>query len=258
MRLVTYGVGPEGPGRAGVRVGHRVLDVEAASRVNGEPLPASLAALFSAGRGAMARVQSLVRAATTQAGSFSHALHEERAVRLMPPLGDAGLVGHDATIAWPAAAAPLACQPQLVFVVGRRGLAVSREEALDCVAGVTILIALDGGGSPDPAGKGLPGFGALGPEIVTMDEIADPWGLWLSCSVNGEELLRASLHDPVGEMTGLLERASRQAPIEPGDLFGAAVPGGGDAIRLEPGDTVECSIEGVASLRAMIAAPGGA
>ena len=39
MRLVTYSVGPGGPARAGVRVGHRVLDVEAASRVKGEPLP---------------------------------------------------------------------------------------------------------------------------------------------------------------------------------------------------------------------------
>ena len=89
MRLVTYSVGPAGPARAGVRVGHRILDIEAASRVKGEPLPASIKALLAAGRGALARVQALAKAATTEARSFSQAMHEERAIRFLPPVPDA-------------------------------------------------------------------------------------------------------------------------------------------------------------------------
>jgi 5-carboxymethyl-2-hydroxymuconate isomerase/acylpyruvate hydrolase len=263
MRLVTFGVGPEGPGRAGVRVGHRILDIEAASRVNGEPLPASVNALLAAGRGAMSRVQALARAAMTGARPFSHALHEERAVRLLPPVGDAGLVGHDGKIAWPAAAAPVACVPQVVAVIGRRGNAASPEEALDCLAGVTLLLALEGAGSTGPRANGLPGLGALGPEIVTMDEIADPRGLWLSCTVNGKERLRSSLHDPIGELPLLFGRASRQAPVEPGSLLRLGMPAAAAAeaakagkLLLEPGDVVECAIEGIATLRITVVAPG--
>ena len=89
MRLVTYSVGPGGPARAGVRVGHRILDIEAGSRVKGEPLPASIKALLAAGRGALSRVQALAKAAATEARSFSQAMHEERAIRLLPPVPDA-------------------------------------------------------------------------------------------------------------------------------------------------------------------------
>ena len=41
MRLVTYSAGAQ-PARSGVRVGHRVLDIEGASRVQGKPLPSSI------------------------------------------------------------------------------------------------------------------------------------------------------------------------------------------------------------------------
>ena len=85
MRLVTYSVGPAGPARAGVRVGHRILDIEAASRVKGEPLPATMKALLAAGRGALSRVQALAKAAATEARSFSQAMYEERAIHFLPP-----------------------------------------------------------------------------------------------------------------------------------------------------------------------------
>jgi hypothetical protein len=55
MRLITYASGPNGLPRLGVRVGHRVLDVEAASRVDGEPLPSTMKGLLREGpRGAVA------------------------------------------------------------------------------------------------------------------------------------------------------------------------------------------------------------
>ena len=38
--------------------------------------------------------------------------------------------------------------------------------------------------------KNAPGFGPLGPEIVTLDEIADPYDLWMTCAVNGEERMQ--------------------------------------------------------------------
>ncbi len=312
MRLVTYSVGPAGPARAGVRVGHRILDIEAASRVNGEPLPASVKALLAAGRGAMSRVQALVKAATTGAKSFSHALHEERAVRLLPPVPDADkflcvgknyrqhldelvksdllkeipqeptafvklnscLVGQDAKVARPAGIVRLDYEPELVFVIGRRALGVKKVDAMDYVAGVTILNDLTcrdlqkrevASGSRFWTAKNIPGFGPLGPEIVTMDEIADPYDLWMTCSVNGQERMRVNTRDQIWKLPDILEHFSRYIPIEPGDLFSTGAPGGvavgkpnAAELFLKPGDVVECSIEGIATLRTTIVAPGEA
>ena len=67
MRLVTYS-GPLGAARTGVRVGHRILDIETASRVKGEPLPSNMRGLLQLGRGALSRVQALVRAAQGNGG----------------------------------------------------------------------------------------------------------------------------------------------------------------------------------------------
>src|SRR5258705_5857776 len=88
MRLVTYTVGPLGPARAGVRVGHRVLDIEGASRVQGEPLPDTMRGVLQMGRGALARVQALAKAAQSGAGRYAAVMHEEKAVRFLPPVPD--------------------------------------------------------------------------------------------------------------------------------------------------------------------------
>src|SRR4051812_33193370 len=55
MRLITFTAANAAP-RIGVRVGHRILDIEAASRVDGEPLPSTMRALLAQGRGALSRV----------------------------------------------------------------------------------------------------------------------------------------------------------------------------------------------------------
>src|SRR5512146_629986 len=88
MRLVTYASSPAGAPRTGVRVGHRVLDIEAASRVEGEPLPSSMKALLREGRGALSRVQALVRKAQSGTGKFAGVFFEERAIRFLPPVPD--------------------------------------------------------------------------------------------------------------------------------------------------------------------------
>jgi len=312
MRLVTYSVGPGGPARAGVRVGHRILDIEAGSRVKGEPLPASLKALLAAGRGALSRVQALAKAAATEARSFSQAMHEERAIRLLPPVPDADkflcvgknyrqhldelvkndllkeipqeptafvklnscLVGHNAKVARPQGVTRLDYEPELVFVIGRRALGVKKVDALDYVAGVTILNDLTcrdlqkkevASGSRFWTAKNIPGFGPLGPEIVTMDEIPDPYDLWMTCSVNGEERMRVNTRDQIWKLPDILEHFSRYIPIEPGDMFSTGAPGGvavgkpnAAELFLKPGDVVDCSIEGIATLRTTIVAPGEA
>ena len=310
MRLVTF-TAANGPPRIGVRVGHRVLDIEAASRVDGEPLPATMKALLREGRGKLSRVQALAKAAQAQAGRFSGAMHEERAIRFLPPVPDldkflcvgknyrahleelkkhdlikempeevtgfvklhSSLTGHETKVVKPEAVKRLDYEPELVFVIGRRvlGFDKANDDPWDYVVGVTVLNDLTdrdmqkrevASGSRFWTAKNAPGFSPVGPEIVTLDEIADPYDLWMVCAVNGEERMRVNTRDQIWKMGDILEHFSRTIPIEPGDMFATGAPGGvavgkpnAEALFLQPGDVVECSIEGITTLRNTIVAP---
>ncbi len=271
MRLITYASGPNGLPRLGVRVGHRVLDVEPASRVDGEPLPSSMKGLLREGRGALSRVRALAKAAQSSAGRYSTAMLEEKAIRFLPPLPDperflrmdgdnrahreepgSALVGHNAKVAKPAAAAGLDCRPTLVLVIGRHALGVTGDDdAMDYIAGMTVLADLGDRASSQAA---VPGLGAIGPEIVTIDEIADPYDLWITCEVNGEERCRFNSGDQMHRMSAILALLSRTTALQAGDLVTAGGDGA-EAVPLKPGDVVECFIEGLTTLRTTIAAP---
>ena len=184
------------------------------------------------------------------------------------------LCGHNARVARPQGIVSLDYEPELVFVIGKRALGAKKKGALDYVAGVTILNDLTdrdaqkrevASGSRFWTGKNIPGFGPLGPEIVTLDEIPDPYDLWMVCTVNGEERMRVNTRDQIWKLPDLLEHFSHHIPIEPGDMFSTGAPGGvavGKAnaaeLFLKPGDVVECSIEGIATLRTYIVSPGAA
>jgi 2-keto-4-pentenoate hydratase/2-oxohepta-3-ene-1,7-dioic acid hydratase in catechol pathway len=310
MRLITYTTGPAGLPRIGVRVGHRVLDIEAASRVDGEPLPGTMKTLLREGRGALSRVQAMAKAAQVNAGRFATAMVEERAIRFLPPVPDADkflcvgknyrahleelkrtdlikempeeptafvklntcLTGHNTKVVKPDGVEHLDYEPELVFVIGRRALGVSKDlDIADYAVGVTLLNDLTDrdaqkrevkSGSRFWTAKNIPGFGPLGPEIVTLDEIPDPYDLWITCAVNGEERMRVNTRDQIWKLPEILEHFSRHIPIEPGDMFSTGAPGGvavgkpnAQDLFLKVGDVVDCSIEGITTLRTTIVAP---
>lgn len=309
MRLVTYSLLADPAPRAGVRVGHRVLDIDGASRVDGEPLPSNMRALLGAGRGALARVKGLAKSAQAMTGKYSKMLYDERSYRLHPPVPDpdkflcvgknyrahleelkkndlikempaevtgfvklaSTLVGHDAKVTKPAAVEHLDYEPELVFVIGQRVMGFGDDEdPLSYVAGLTVLNDLTdrdmqkrevASGSRFWTAKNAPGFGPLGPEIVTLDEIEDPYDLWMTCSVNGEERMRVNTSEQIWKIGDILKHFSRTIPIEPGDMFSTGAPGGvavgkpnAKELFLKPGDVVECGIEGVMTLRTTIVA----
>jgi 5-carboxymethyl-2-hydroxymuconate isomerase/acylpyruvate hydrolase len=182
------------------------------------------------------------------------------------------LTGHLEKVVRPADVPRLDYEPELVFVIGKRALGVKRDDnPLQYVAGVTLLNDLTdrdmqkrevASGSRFWTAKNAPGFGPLGPEIVTMDEIADPYDLWVSCSVNGEERMRVNTSDQIWRIGDILQHFSRHMPILPGDMFSTGAPGGvavgkpnAEALFLKHGDVVDCSIEGVTTLRNTIVDP---
>ncbi len=311
MRLLTFRLrGVEAP-RIGARVARQVLDFAAAAGVAGEaPPPSRMRDLLAAGKPAMKQVRKLFEQAKADREGFGAALLDEREIRFLPPVPDAdkflcvgknyrthleelkrndlitempqeptafvklnsSLAGHNARVARPEGIVSLDYEPELVFVIGKRALGAKKKDALDYVAGVTILNDLTdrdaqkrevASGSRFWTGKNIPGFGPLGPEIVTLDEIPDPYDLWMVCTVNGEQRMRVNTRDQIWKLPDILSHFSRYIPIEPGDMFSTGAPGGvavGKAnaaeLFLKPGDVVECSIEGIATLRTYIVAPG--
>jgi 5-carboxymethyl-2-hydroxymuconate isomerase/acylpyruvate hydrolase len=311
MRLLTFRLrGVEAP-RIGARISRQVLDFAAAAGVAGEaPLPLRMRDLLAAGKPAMKQVRKLFEQARADRAGFGAALLDEREIRFLPPIPDAEkflcvgknyrthleelkrtdlitetpqeptafvklnscLAGHNAKVARPDGVVALDYEPELVFVIGKRALGAKKKDALDYVAGVTILNDLTdrdaqkrevASGSRFWTGKNIPGFGPLGPEIVTLDEIPDPYDLWMTCSVNGEQRMRVNTRDQIWKLPDILEHFSRYIPIEPGDMFSTGSPGGvavgkpnAAELFLKPGDVVECSIEGVATLRTYIVSPG--
>jgi 2-keto-4-pentenoate hydratase/2-oxohepta-3-ene-1,7-dioic acid hydratase in catechol pathway len=186
---------------------------------------------------------------------------------------NSSLVGHRAHVVRPDGIVRLDYEPELVFVIGRRALGVKKAEAFKYVAGVTVLNDLTDrdsqerevkSGSRFWTGKNIPGFGPLGPELITLDEIADPYDLWMTCSVNGQLRMRVNTRDQIWKLPDIVEHFSRHIPIEPGDMFSTGAPGGvavgkpnAAELFLKPGDVVECGIEGYTTLRTTIVAPAG-
>ena len=178
------------------------------------------------------------------------------------------LTGHLAEVVRPKGITKLDYEPELVFVIGKRALGAKKDEAMSYVAGVTILNDLTCrdsqlreviSGSRFWTGKNIPGFGPLGPEIVTIDEIPNVYDLWMTCTVNGVERMRVNTSDQIWKISDILEHFSKYIPIEAGDMFSTGAPGGvavgkdnAEALYLKPGDVVDCAIDGISSIRTTI------
>ena len=120
--------------------------------------------------------------------------------------------------------------------------------------------------------KGKDFASSIGPWLVTPDELADArrgsgYELAMTASVNGAELSRglwSSAHFSFGQM---LERASADVRLRPGDLIGSGTVGTGCLLEirderlgryLEPGDVVTLAIERMGELTAPVVQRGTA
>ncbi len=148
---------------------------------------------------------------------------------------------------------------ELAVVIGKRGVNIRREEAMDYVFGYTVVndvSARDLQSSHQQffKGKSLDGACPMGPVIVTRDEIADPHALPLRCRVNGVLKQESSTADFIFNIPALIDWLSRGLTLLPGDVIATGTPSGVGFARkppefLKPGDVVECEVEGIGALR---------
>jgi 2,4-didehydro-3-deoxy-L-rhamnonate hydrolase len=150
---------------------------------------------------------------------------------------------------------------ELVAVIGRRAHHVAEAEAWAHVAGLTVGQDLSErkiqNRPPVPQfslGKSFPGFGPIGPVLVTPDEFADPDDLAMLCTLNGVEVQRARTSDLVFSIGALVSRLSAVVPLLPGDLIFTGTPAGVGLTRdppvfLRPGDELISEIENIGTMR---------
>jgi 2-keto-4-pentenoate hydratase/2-oxohepta-3-ene-1,7-dioic acid hydratase in catechol pathway len=174
------------------------------------------------------------------------------------------VIGPEAPIPWHGELSRRAdWEIELVAVIGRRGKDIPTEQALDFVFGYTIgndVTARDLQARHQQwyKGKGLDGFCPLGPWIVTRDELPDPQDLRLHLRVNGATKQDANTSDMIFTVAKLIATWSEGMTLEPGDLLMTGTPSGVGFARkppeyLQPGDVVECEVEGIGLLRNPVA-----
>lgn len=149
---------------------------------------------------------------------------------------------------------------ELVAVIGRSAHHVPASRAWDYVAGLTAgqdfsdrAVQMQGSPPQFSLGKSFPGFGPLGPALVTPDELADPNDVALRCSINNETMQEGQTSQMIHSVASLVVMLSAVCPLKPGDVVFTGTPEGvgmgRDPVRfLSPGDVVVTSIDGIGSM----------
>ncbi|MBT3552150.1 MAG: fumarylacetoacetate hydrolase family protein [Rhodospirillaceae bacterium] len=160
---------------------------------------------------------------------------------------------------------------EFTIVIGRNCHRVSEEDALDYIAGYTIVndvsardwipeyraatdkIDICIGWERNIMGKNLPSFSPCGPVITTADEIPDPHDLQLTTRLNGEVMQSTKTDDLVHNVPQMVSYYSQWYLLQPGDLITTGSPAGVGVGRNPPvfmkdGDLIEVEIERIGTL----------
>ena len=145
---------------------------------------------------------------------------------------------------------------ELGVIIGQDTSYISEDDALDVIAGYCVIndvsersFQIDRGGQWIK-GKSAPGFGPIGPWIVTRDEIADPHDLALWLSVNGEMRQHSKTDDMIFNIRQIISHMSQFMTLRVGDVIATGTPEGvGMGMKpqsfLKSGDVVMLGIDGL-------------
>ena len=151
---------------------------------------------------------------------------------------------------------------ELAIVIGKTAKDVKPEEAGDYIFGYTDLgdvsaRLLQTEHKQWYFGKSLDGFTPMGPCLVTADEFAYPPVLDISAKVNGELRQSSNTGNLINSITDVLVELTRGMTLLPGTIIATGTPAGvgmgfDPPKFLKPGDVVECTIQGIGTLRSRV------
>jgi 2-keto-4-pentenoate hydratase/2-oxohepta-3-ene-1,7-dioic acid hydratase in catechol pathway len=206
----------------------------------------------------------------------AHVAEAAQASGVAPTLPEAPLIftKFRSSLAGPYDAIPLLSrnvdwEVELVVVMGRPAERVAEQDAWRHVAGLTVgqdvserALQLAGPAPQFSMGKSFPGFGPMGPVLVTPDAVDDPDDLEIGCTLNGRVMQEGRTSDLVFSIAELIARISVVCPLLPGDVIFTGTPAGVGAFRkppvfLKPGDTLVSWVKGIGELHNPVTAGHG-
>ena len=179
------------------------------------------------------------------------------------------LYGHGEIVPYPTGTEELDFELEFAIIIASGGQNIKKENADKMIAGYTILndwsardlqreeMQLNLG----PA-KGKDFANSFGPYMVTPDELTDAWDnnklhLRMTCHVNGKLISDGNTNDLYHSFPTMIERASMNVDLRPGDYIGSGTVGTGCILELRPestggwlkrGDVVRLEIEHIGVL----------
>jgi 2-keto-4-pentenoate hydratase/2-oxohepta-3-ene-1,7-dioic acid hydratase in catechol pathway len=179
------------------------------------------------------------------------------------------VVGPDATVKKPESTKALDYELEIACVIGKEGRNISSQEAEEYIFGYCILN--DWSARDIQMKEVMVGLGpakgkdfatSLGPYIVTKEEleeyrVGDVFDLEMTAKINGKQLTKGNMKTIHYSFAQMIERASQDVTLYPGDVIGSGTVGNGCLLELGkkvhrwllPGDVVELEITGLGVLK---------
>ena len=178
--------------------------------------------------------------------------------------------GHKEEIPYPKNTTELDFELEFAIIIGNGGSDIEASDANKVIAGYTILNDWSSRNlqreempmSLGPA-KGKDFASSFGPYMVTPDELENDWddhgklNLRMTCHVNGNLISDGNTNDLYHSFGDMIERASMNTKLVPGEYIGSGTVGTGCILELRPentggwikkGDSVRLEIEKLGAL----------
>ncbi len=169
------------------------------------------------------------------------------------------IIGPEQPIVIPPVSKQVDYEAELGVIIGRRGRNISAGDALQYVAGYTIINDVSARDLQFADGQWLRGksfdtFLPMGPCLVTPETLRDGDGLAITLRLNGQTLQDSNTSHMVFKVPELISCISEVMTLQPGDVISTGTPAGVGFTRNPPvfmkhGDVVEIEIEGISVLR---------
>lgn len=173
---------------------------------------------------------------------------------------NSAVVGPNDDVSMPRGSTHTDWEVELGVVIGKTAKYVSKDDALDYVAGYCVVndvserhfqAHLTGQWTK---GKSCDTFGPTGPWLVTRDEVPDPQNLAMSLDVNGNRMQTGNTATMIFTVAEIIEHLSQLMTLHPGDVITTGTPPGvglgmKPPVFLKVGDAMELEIEGLGKQR---------
>ncbi|MEE2950816.1 MAG: fumarylacetoacetate hydrolase family protein [Pseudomonadota bacterium] len=166
------------------------------------------------------------------------------------------LCGPNDDVELPRGSKALDWEVELAVIIGSRTKYVSKDEAMDHVAGFAVMNDISERDFQTKRsgqwtkGKSHDTFGPLGPWLVTRDEVGDPHNLEMWLDVNGERRQTGNSNTLIFDVPTVVSYLSQFMTLMPGDVISTGTPPGvgmgmKPPVYLKEGDRMTLSIQGL-------------